>query len=130
MSEVGGKYLFETLLSATEIANLAICADVSERGEAWSTEAKDALYKLLKPTISPHISSRSPGGAGPTRSLDQSYQLLLLDLATHGMDAPSAVMRKLLTIWALETFGRSTELAGLDDGQVFNVVLKALGLSS
>lgn len=130
MSEVGGKYLFGTWLSATEIGNLAVCADVSERGDPWTAKAKDAVYKLLKPTISPHISSRSRGGAGPTRSLDQAYQLLLLDLATHGMDAPAAVMRKLLTIWALETFGRSTELAGLDDGQFLNAVLKELGLLS
>ncbi|NIY95776.1 hypothetical protein HC022_05790 [Salipiger sp. HF18] len=130
MSEVGGKYLFGAWLSATEIANLAICADVSERGEAWTADAKDAVYKLLKPTISPHISSRSRGGAGPTRSLDQAYQLLLLDLSTHGMDAPEAVMRKLLTIWALETFGRSTELSGFDDGQVLNAALEELGLSS
>ncbi|KAB2540815.1 hypothetical protein AL035_15690 [Salipiger aestuarii] len=130
MSEVGGKYLFGTWLSATEIGNLAVCADVSERGDPWAAEAKDAVYKLLKPTISPHISSRSRGGAGSTRSLDQAYQLLLLDLATNGMDAPEAVMRKLLTIWALETFGRSTELTGLDDGQLLNAILKELGLSS
>ncbi|MBR9839004.1 MAG: hypothetical protein GYB50_14070 [Rhodobacteraceae bacterium] len=130
MSEVGGKYLFGTWLSATEIANLAICADVSERGEAWTAEAKDAVYKLLKPTISPHISQRSRGGAGRKRRLDQAYQLLLLDLATHGMDAPEAVMRKLLTIWALETFGRSNALSGFDDGQVLDAVLEELGLSS
>lgn len=130
MSEVGGKYFFGTWLSATEIANLAICADVSERGEAWTADAKDAVYKLLKPTISPHISSRSRGGAGPTRSLDQAYQLLLLDLATNGMDAPEAFMRKLLTIWALETFGRSTALSGFDDSQVLDAVLEELGLSS
>ncbi|MFY1707156.1 hypothetical protein [Tritonibacter scottomollicae] len=129
MSEVGGKYLFGTWLTATEIANLAICADVSERGEAWASEAKDAVYKLFKPTISPHISSRPRGGVGPARSLDQAYQLLLLELATHGMDVPEAVMRKLLTIWALETFGRSTALSGFDDGQVLDAVLEELGLS-
>ena len=128
MSEVGGKYLFGTWLSATEIANLAICTDVSERGDPWTAEAKDAVYKLLKPTISPHISSRSRGGAGSTRSLDQAYQLLLLDLATHGMDAPAAVMRKLLTIWALGAFGKNASLAGLDDGQLLNAILNELGL--
>lgn len=128
MSEVGGKYLFGTWLSATEIANLAICADVSERGEAWTAEAKDAVYKLLKPTISPHIRSRSRGGTARQRSLNQAYQLLLLDLATHGMDAPEAVMRKLLTIWALETFGRSIALSGVDDGQLLNIVLRELRL--
>ncbi len=129
MSEVGGKYLFGTWLSATEIGNLAICADVSERGDPWTAEAKDAVYKLLKPTISPHISSRSRGGTGPTRSLDQAFQLLLLDLATHGMDAPEAVMRKLLTIWALGAFGRSSALAGLDDGKLLTAVLKELKLT-
>ncbi|MGR3375157.1 hypothetical protein [Salipiger abyssi] len=130
MSEVGGKYLFGTWLSATEIGNLSVCADVSERAEAWTAEAKDAVYKLLKPTISPHMSKRTRGSVGPKRNLDQAYRLLLLELATHGMDAPAAVMRKLLTIWALETFGRSTALSGFDAGQVLDAVFEELGLSS
>ena len=115
--------------SAAEIRNLAICTDVSHRGEAWTTEAKDAVYKLLKPTISPHMSKRSRGSVGPKRSLDKTYQLLLLELATHGMDAPAAVMRKLLAIWALEEFGSSTALVAMDEGSLLNAVLDELGLS-
>lgn len=131
MPETGGKFLFGTWLSATEIQLVAICSEVSHHGRAWDADVKDALYKLLKALVSPHMTkARHRGGAGAPRSPDQAYQLLLLELTTHGMDAPDAVMRRILAIWAAAAFGKSRELAGFDSQELLDAVLKELKIST
>jgi hypothetical protein len=125
----GGRFVLGTWLSASDVRHVKICAAVCKQDAPWDSEVKDALYKLLRPTISPHLNVRSRGGTAPQRSADQSIQMLILELASHGTDAPAIIMKRLLIVWALEAFGKVMALSGMEDEGVLAAAFQELDLA-